>query len=168
MNQINPKHFRILAIVPSTKGVGFAVLDGQDTLADWGVKSARGKGNKNAKSLAGVKELITDYQPDVVILEDATAKGSQRSLRIRKLCPQIIKLVASLKVNMKLISRDQVLKTLVPDGERTKHTAAEIVARRFPDELGAKLPPKRKAWMKEHYQMGIFDAVALAMVFRMT
>jgi len=43
---------------------------------------------------------------------------------------------------------------------------SEIVAKRFPDELGAKLPPKRKAWMKEHYQMGIFDAVALAVVFR--
>ncbi len=136
-------------------------------LANWGVKAVKGKGNKNPKSLARVKELIADCQPDVLILEDASAKGSQRSTRIRKLGPQIVKLAATLKVNLKLISREQVSKTLIPASRGTKHALAEIIAKRFPDELGAKLPPKRKAWMKEHYQMGIFDAVALAVAFRL-
>jgi Holliday junction resolvasome RuvABC endonuclease subunit len=164
MNQINQNHFRIVAIVPSTRGVGFAVLEGNNTLADWGVKSANGE-SKNAKSLAGVKELITDYQPDVLILEDATAKNSQRSQRIRKLGPQTIKLAAIHKVKVKLFSRDQVMKILIPNGQGTKQALAEIIAQQFPDELGAKLPPKRKAWMREHYQIGIFDAVALALAF---
>ena len=41
MKKIQPKHFRILAIAPSTRGFGFAVLEGQDTLVDWGVVKCR-------------------------------------------------------------------------------------------------------------------------------
>jgi hypothetical protein len=37
---------------------------------------------------------------------------------------------------------------------------------RFPEELGHRLPPKRKPWMSEDYRMGIFDAVALAFATR--
>lgn len=47
MNKINPKQFRILAIVPSYRGFGFVILEGQDTLVDWGVKTV--KGNKNVQ-----------------------------------------------------------------------------------------------------------------------
>ena len=34
------------------------------------------------------------------------------------------------------------------------------------EELGAMVPPKRRAWMGPHYQMDMFDAVALAVVLR--
>ena len=42
---------------------------------------------------------------------------------------------------------------------------AEILAKRLPEELGFRLPPKRRAWMSEDYRMDIFDAVALALMF---
>ena len=45
MKNIRSKHFRILAIAPSSRGFGFAVLEGQEKLVDWGVKSI--KGDKN-------------------------------------------------------------------------------------------------------------------------
>ena len=164
MNTIHPKQFRILAIAPVTRGFGFAVLEGQDTLVNWGVKTVTG--NKNAKSLAKVEELIAHYQPDVLVLEDASAKGSRRCPRIRRLVPQIIRVAKAGKVNVRLFSREQVLKLLVSDGKGTKHDLAEFVANQFPEQLGSKLPPKRKAWMREHYQMGIFDAVGLVFAFR--
>ena len=167
MNKINPNHFRILSIAPSTMGVGFAVLEGRDTLVNWGVKAVQGNGNKNAKSLAKVKELIARYQPDVLVLEDAAAKGSLRYPRIQKLVPQIAKLAAKHKVKVQLFSREQVMQTFLPDGQGTKHNLAEIIAGHFPEQLGSKLPPKRKAWMREHYQMGIFHAAALVLVFRL-
>jgi len=50
------------------------------------------------------------------------------------------------------------------DGQGTKHALAEILAARFPEELGCRLPPKRRPWMSEDYRMDIFDAVALALV----
>jgi Holliday junction resolvasome RuvABC endonuclease subunit len=165
MNQINPKHFRILAIAPSTRGFGFAVLEGEVSLVDWGVKTV--KGDKNVQSLARVEDLIAHYQPEVLVLEDASAKGSRRSPRIRKLSRQIIKMAATRKVSVALFSRDQVMKTFITDGQGTKHMLAEIMAKRFPEELGSRLPPKRRPWMSEDYRMNIFDAVALAMMFRL-
>jgi hypothetical protein len=143
------------------------VLEGQDTLVNWGVKTVQGKGNKNAKILPKAEELIAHYQPDVLVMEDASAKGSLRHPRIQRLVPQIIKMAADKKVNIKLFSREQVTKILFPDGQWTKHRLAQIVAGQFPEQLGSKLPPKRTAAMREHYQMGIFDAVALALTLRL-
>jgi Holliday junction resolvasome RuvABC endonuclease subunit len=165
MDQINPKHFRILAIAPSTRGFGFAVLEGQETLVDWGVKTVNS--DKNKQSLARVEDLIAHYQPGALVLEDASAKGSRRSPRIRKLSQQIIKMAANRKVSVKLFSRDQVMKTFIADGQGTKHALAEIIAKRFPEELGSRLPPKRKPWISEDSRMGIFDAVALVLILRL-
>jgi hypothetical protein len=103
----------------------------------------------------------------VLVLEDAAAKGSLRYQRIQKLVPQIVKLAEKHKVKVELFSRGQVMQVFLPDGQGTKHALAEIVARQFPEQLGSKLPPKRKAWMREHYQMGIFQAVALALMLRL-
>jgi hypothetical protein len=167
MNTLHPNEFRVLAIAPVTRGFGFAVLEGQDTLVNWGVKVVSGKGNKNAKILPKAEELITHYQPGVLVLEDASAKGSLRRPRIQRLVPQITKVAKASNVNVTLFSRDQVTKILFPDGQWTKHTLAEVVARQFPEQLGSKLPPKRTAAMREHYQMGIFDAVALALALRL-
>jgi hypothetical protein len=167
MNTIHPKQFRILAIAPVTRGFGFAVLEGQDTLVNWGVKTVQGKGNKNAKLLPKVEELIAHYQPGVLVLEDASAKGSLRHPRIQRLVQQITKMAIIQKVNVTLFSREQVTKILFPDGQWTKHGLAEIVAGQFPEQLGSKLPPKRTAAMREHYQMGIFDAAALAFALRL-
>jgi len=165
MNKIQPKHFRILAIAPSTRGFGFAVLEGRETLVDWGVKTV--KGDKNIQSLAKVEDLIAHYQPGTLVLEDTSAKNSRRSPRIRKLCQQIIKMASNRKVSIKLFSRDQVMKTFIPDGRGTKHALAEIIAKRFPEELGSRLPPERKPWMSEDSRMNIFDAVALALLPRL-
>lgn len=165
MNNINPKYIRILAIAPSTRGFGFAVLEGQKTLVDWGAKSV--KGDKNAGSLAKVEELIARYRPGVIVLEDASAKDSRRSPRIQTLTKEIISLTATRKITMTVFSREKVRAVFFPDGRGTKQMLAEIVAERFPDELGDRLPPKRRPWMSEDYRMDIFDAVALALVLRM-
>lgn len=134
MNHIPPKHFRILAIAPSTRGFGFAVLEGQETLVDWGVKSV--KGDKNAQSLKKVAELVVHYQPGVLVLENASAKGSRRSSRIRTLVRQIIQMAATRNVRTKLFARDRVMKTFIADGDRTKQALAEIMAQRFSEQLG--------------------------------
>ena len=165
MNRIQPKHFRILAIAPSSRGFGFAVLEGQATLADWGAKPV--KGDKNAQSLAKVERLIAHYQPDVLVLENALAKNTRRSSRIKTLGQHIIDLAKTRKIKVALFSREQVRRRFFDGGQGTKHAVAEILARRFQGELGACLPPKRRLWMSEDRRMDIFDAVALALVFRL-
>ena len=166
MSKICPKEFRVLAIAPSARGFGFAVLEGQDILVDWGIKTIS-YGNKNIRSLEKVKGLIIHYQPGVLILENASVKSSLRAPRIRRLCRQIGKLAARHKVGVTLFSRDQLMKTFFADGRGTKYALAEIVAKRFSDELSQTLPPKRKLGNSEDSRMNIFDAAALAVVFRL-
>ena len=59
-NSISQNHFRILAIAPTTRGFGFAVLDGNETLVDWGVRRIDGK-IKNTWSLAMVEKLVARF-----------------------------------------------------------------------------------------------------------
>src|ERR1700733_322221 len=155
------KNDRILAIAPSSRGFGFAVVEGGDTLVDWGVRSVTG--NKNVDALKKVEAMIALYKPVVLVLEDASAKGSRRSRRIRKLTKEIIETAGSQRMKVMLFSRDRVIRTFFEDGIGSKHTIARILAMRFPEELGHRLPPKRKPWKSEDYRMGIFDAVALAL-----
>ncbi len=165
MNQIQPKHFRILAIDPSPRGFGFAVLEGPETLVDWGVKPV--KGDKNTESLTKVEKLIAHYQPGVLVLQDTLAKHSRRSARIRTLSKRIITMAATRKIRVALFSREKVMQVFFADDHGTKHALAEILAQRFPEELGSRLPPKRKLWMSEDSRMDIFDAVALALMPRL-
>ncbi|MEI7729355.1 MAG: hypothetical protein WCO56_07270 [Verrucomicrobiota bacterium] len=164
MNHIHPKHFRILGIAPTARGVGFAVLEGQETLVDWGVKTV--KGDKNAQSLAKVEKLIAHYQPEVLVLPDTSAKNSRRYPRIQKLSQQIVKVATARNIRVVLLSAEKLRRVYFGNAHGTKHALAEIIAKRFPDELGSFLPPKRKPWMSEHYQMDIFDAVALVVALR--
>ena len=165
MNKTFPKYPRILAIAPSTRGFGYAVLEGHKILVDWGVKSVNG--DKNTGSIQKVEVMIAHYEPHVMVLEDTAAKGSRRSIRIQALTKRLITVAESRDIiNVALFSRMQVRRVFFADGRGTKHALAEIIARRFPEELGFRLPSKRRAWMSEDPRMDIFDAVALALVLR--
>jgi hypothetical protein len=155
------KHLRVLAIAPSSRGFGFALLEGQEKLVDWGVKTIRG--DKNAGTLVKVGEMIAHNKPDKIVLEDHSS-GSRRSPRIRSLGKEIVALAENNHVFVALRSQSQVRKLFFADGEGTIYALAQILAARFPEELGSRLPPERRPWMSEDYRMDIFDAVALALV----
>lgn len=164
MIQPHQKHFRVLAISPSTRGFGFALLEGEQTLVDWGVKSVAG--DKNTRCIAKLKQLMTYYEPDVLVLH--SSETSYRSARIRGLSRGMITLASSRKIGIKVFSRDEVKRFFFRDGEGTKYAVAETLAKEFPDELGFRLPPKRRPWMSEDSRMTIFDAVSLALAFRLS
>jgi hypothetical protein len=155
MKNTQPKHVRVLAIAPSTRGFGFAVFDG-DALVDWGQKVV--KGDKNGLCIPKVEKLIIDYEPDVLVIEDFAR--TKRGPRIRLLIQEIIDLAPKHNVGVKLFSRQEVYQVFFVDGEGTKDSLAAILAKRFPDELGIELPPKRETWESEDPKMAIFDAMA--------
>ena len=162
MNQNHSKQLRVLAIAPSSRGFGFALLEQPGTLVDWGHKPV--KGDKNAQSLKKLSALIKLCQPELIVLEDAM-KEVRRSARIQELGEQIATLAAKESIKVKVLSRKKVRAVFFTDGEGTKQEQAELLAARFPDELGSRLPPKRKPWKSEDSRMDIFDAVALAVAF---
>lgn len=165
MTQLHSKHFRVLAISPSSSGFGFAVLEGEQTLVDWRVRHV--EADKNARCVEKVKELLVHYRPDVMVLQDHSGKDSRRSVRIRTLSRQIAALALKQKARLVLLSRHQVEQLFTPGGKRAKHARAELLSARFPSELGLRLPPKRRPWMCEDARMDIFDAVALALALQL-
>lgn len=118
--------------------VPYVVMEGNETLVDWGVRLVAG--NKNADSLKKVDKMIADYQPSALVLQDAVAKGSRRGSRIRKLTKEIIALATNRKTKITLFARDQVMRAFFIDGNGTKHMVAQVLARRFPEELGHRFP----------------------------
>jgi hypothetical protein len=158
------KHIRVLSISPSTHSVGFAVMEGENKLVAWGNKGVK-DGDKNVRSLAKVKELITHYEPGVLVLEDAGAKGSRREKRIRDLSMRIIEAAKRRKLRVATFSRKTLRQGFFAGNQGTKQELAELLAERFPEELGALLPSKRRAWESENHHMPVFDAVAFACHF---
>ena len=158
------KHVRILAIAPCTRGFGYAVMEEPKTLVDWGIRTV--KGDKNAQCLVHVEAMIALYQPTVLVLQDHLDEDFKRSPRVRTLIAEMNALARRRKVSVKRFSNAQVRTAICGDEQKTKHDVAEKLAEEFPEELASRLPPKRRAWMSEAYQMGIFDAVALAMMWQ--
>src|SRR5467141_3176906 len=99
MNPRANRDTRILAIDPSTRGFGYTVLEGPSRLIDWGVKET--KTDKNRRSLKLIAELIEQYTPGVVVLEDYAGKDSRRCRRAAELIDGISSLALNRKVKVK-------------------------------------------------------------------
>ena len=131
-------------------------------LVNWGVKTI--EGDKNGGAIKKVEEMIVHYNPQVMVLEDTATKGSRRSLRIQRLTKRLVALAERCNVKVMLFSQKEIRRASLGDVPGTKHALAEIIAERYPEELGFLLPPKRRDWMSQDSRMDIFDAVALALM----
>ncbi len=162
MSKLPVEEIRILAIDPYTKGFGFAVLEGPERLIDWGIKEpAR---DKTVRCLEQVSELIQQYEPNVVVVEEYWVKKSKRSKWSHEFIDNVIELAFMKKVESHSFSRVQVKQAFAPFGAHTKYAVASVLVEYFP-ELAPRLPPVRKPWMSEDCRMSIFDAISLAWAF---
>lgn len=153
---------RVLAVDPSTRGFGFAILEGPNRLIDWGVKET--KTDKKSRSQKLIANLIDLYQPSVIVIEDHAAKGSRRCGRVRELIDDISQLAEKRNVKVRSFSRLKVKQAFSESDATTKYKIAVAIAERFP-ELAPRLPRYRKPWMSEDYRMSIFDAVGFGVTF---
>lgn len=158
MNTLLEAEPRVLAIDPTGRGFGFAVLEGTERLIDWGVKG------RNGHALELARALIERYEPDVLVFEDLKAAKPRRSARARRLLKSVSVLAGCRKIPVRRFSRLRVRATFLQVNASTKHQIATVIADHLPI-LSLQLPPVRKAWMAEDYRMSIFDAVALALTF---
>ncbi len=153
---------RVLAIDPTSRGFGFVVLEGPASLIDWGTRDT-GRADSN-EALRRIVDLLDQYGPDAVVLEDTKDPNSRRCRRVRELIGTIKATAAPRGIEVARISRMQIRALFSPAGATTKHRIASVVAEHFP-ELDPHLPPPRKAWMSEDARMSIFDAAAFALTF---
>jgi len=128
MSRAYAKDARVLAIDPSTRGFGFAVLEGPERLIDWGVKET--KKNKNARTLKLIEDLIERYQPSVIVVEDYAGKGSRRCRRIQGLIKEISKLASKRQIRARSFSRVKVKQAFSESGASNKYEIAQDIAKR--------------------------------------
>ena len=158
MNYLFPDEMRVLAIDPSTKGIGFAVLEGPEQLVDWGVKQV-GE-DKNAECVEIVRDLIERYRPHVLVIENAEDEDSRRRERVRELLDAIRKIAREKGVKVLDVTPSRIRHAFAPK----KDVIAAAIAGRFP-ELQPRLPKERTLTMSEQYEMPVFDAMAFAQTF---
>lgn len=153
---------RALGIDPTSRGFGFAVLEQNGNLVDWGTRQTPSH-NRNARCIAAVLTLIRKYEPDVLALEDCSADGSRRCSRVQALIRTLRRRATEHTLSVRLVGPRELREPCSDKQRATKHEIAQMLAARF-SALARQLPPRRKPWMSEDPRMGIFDAVALAVV----
>jgi RNase H-fold protein (predicted Holliday junction resolvase) len=163
MTQTTTRPTRVIAIDPTTKGFGYAILDLPLHLVAWGM--AHIEGEKRSGAIARFVSLLDQFRPDAVVLEDTTAPGSRRYPRVRDLLEALAKVARERGLEVHTVSRLAVIACFSSKEERaTKHTIAKTLAVAFP-ELAEKVPKKRKIWQSEDERISVFDALSLAVTF---
>jgi len=153
----------VLAIHPTSQGIGFVLMTSPLSPVDWGTKDARGK-EKNVICLKKIAELIEAHQPEAIILEDPTAPRSQRSERIKRLVRLIATFAEEQAIDVHVYSRAVIRECFDKFDARTRHEIAVSIAKRIP-AFEPFLPPNRKSWNNEHPRMSVFSAAALAITY---
>jgi hypothetical protein len=146
----------ILAIDPTSRGFAFAVLEAPGFLVDWGERIVPAK---TGGLLHKVDELLSRYEPTLLVVEDLAAPGAQRRKRASTEIRSIELLAFKRGLRAERISRLGVIDTFAP--RKGKFEVALRLAEIFP-ALAERLPRKRKAWTTEDARMNIFDALGFA------
>ncbi len=156
------QHFqRTLALYVTRRGIAFTFFTSPNTLHDWGTKEVRGT-DKHADTLQHAQTLISRFQPDLLVIEDAESKGSRRAPRIRTLYRAILRSSVCKTVTVETYSREDIRKVFETVESTTKHEINCAIVRLIPALL-SRQPPKRKfSGETEPAAQGIFDAATLA------
>ena len=147
---------RILAIDPTSRGFAFAVLEAPAFLVDWGERIAPAR---SGALLRKMDELLSRYEPALLVTEDLAAAGSRRRKRAQKEIRSIELLALKRGLAAERVSRLAVIDAFAP--ENTKFEVALRLAESFP-VLAERLPRKRKAWTTEDARTNMFDALGFA------
>lgn len=153
------KRVVVMAIFPNTRGFGYAVFEGVVPV-DWGASDVRGP-RRNSVCIDRVVMLLNRYNPDIVLLRDAS---EARSSRVAHLIHAIGALPLDPRAACLVVSRPQVREAFGYLARPTRAAIAAAIAERIPF-FAPLVPPVRKIWNSEDRRMGLFDAVALALTY---
>jgi hypothetical protein len=153
----------ILSVAPTTRGFGYCVTELPGSLIDWGSKAVQG--DKNVESIKKVRTLIQYFRPSRVVLQDLSKPDCRRGERIMVLNEALIALAKECGIRVVLLSRSEIRKQFFGTHRGTKFEIAVRLANRFPEELGSRMPRKRKPWMSEDSRMDIFDAISIGVTY---
>lgn len=150
----------VLVVVPSSRGLGYALFEAPERLIDWGVSRCRK--DMNAQTMRSVASLMRLYQPRALVIEDYDGPGSRRGKRVSRLIDMIRDLAKQKRIRTLRYSRDGVRSVFAGPDKPTRENIARHLVEQYP-ELERWLPPRRRPWEGEDYRMALFDAVSFGL-----
>lgn len=146
----------VLVLFPNVTGLGYVIASHPKEIYDYGVRKFRPFSKH--KFIKKVKWFLDYGKPQVVILLDYDK--SNVSHRVTGTIKEIESLARAKNLDIKKYSKRQIRDTFSVLGSNTKFEISVQIMKWYP-ELESIIPPKRRPWKPEHYQMGVFDAFAL-------
>ena len=153
----------VLAVYPTTRGLGFVVMEGPLSAVDWGTSEIT-SGNKNEWCLSRITRLIERLHPDTIALPDWHGPEARRSERIRNLCHGVVAMARVNGLDIRIVRLARVKRYFATLGATTKHERAAAVARLIP-AFAHRMPPRRARWQTEPTRAALFDAAAVALAY---
>lgn len=145
---------RLFSIDLAARGFGFALLDSELGLLDWGFSNV--SADDDSTLVARIREKLERNAPTALVFENFLPV-KEKATALRRL-GLLIDLAHEHSIGTCQVSRKVVEGVL---GVRTKGDIARSLALRFP-ELESRVPPERERRMDEDDRMHIFDALSFA------
>jgi len=158
---MSEKNQTVLALYPNRYGIGYAIFDSPNNLVEYGIGYIRPA--INGKALKRVQEYIAYYKPDIILIRN-TEKNSKTSKRTEKLINMICKEARLQNLDIHSLTRTQIKNVFIQFKAKTKYQISEKIIEWFPQLLSYQYP-KRKEWMSENHNTGVFDAISLALTY---
>lgn len=149
----------VLALFPNARGIGYACIENQKKLLDSGMVQVYPIGN--GKILKRVIKFVDFYKPTLVVVQDCDSDTERHSDRVKRLVEDIAKHAKANKLPVYRYTRQQIRDAFEIFGAKTKMEIAHQITEWF-KQLKPLAPTIKKNYMTEHYSMGVFDAVSLA------
>jgi hypothetical protein len=157
---------KTLGLAIRARWLGFAEIDDDGVLLDWGMIFYQRRNAHQLKSArARLEALITRMHPLCIARVRARLEVNEQLTSVRSLLRFLRGIASRESIEIKSVSRAELRATLLSGVLRNKNEIAFAVARIFP-ELAWRLPPERKLWTKEDSRMALFDAVAGALALQ--
>ena len=156
-HRYNNTSIRILSLVPTSRGTGYAVVESPPLFViDRGVLSSKEERRKHINDLG---RYLTWYRPDVLLLEDIHSAQCKRGEKTRSIITDVIDLAGGYGIAVRPVAKDEIFAHFDVPQTVSKVVIARKVTELLP-ELATLVPSERKLWETEAYWMPMFEAMA--------
>lgn len=152
----------VLALQPSSRGLAYVLFEGPQSPVIWQMKDARGR-KRLSRSYEAAADLITCYEPEVIVIEDVLSSTDRQLGRRKRLQRMITSYAEGRGLDVYTYTRHDIRACFRDTGAVTRREIAQVIAGRI--HAFSRLPPERKLWKSEHRRMYLYDACALAQTY---
>lgn len=152
----------VLALQPSSRGLAYILFEGPQSPVAWGMKDLRGR-KKLSLSFEATSELITNYEPEVLVIEDVLPSKDRQLNRRKRLQRMITTYAEGRGLDVYAYTRADIRSCFADSGAITRREIAQVIAGRV--HALSRLPPEKKLWKSDHRRMFLFDAASLALTY---